>query len=125
MSECQMCGKTFRPKNIKNKTGKRFCSCECSIKYQVGENNPSWKGGTIFSNGYKVVKIDKKYKYVHQKIMEDNIGRKISKGEVVHHVDGNKLNNNIDNLLLLRKEEHDKLHRLERRERRNKSTRAV
>lgn len=32
--------------------------------------------------------------------MEKKLGRPLKKGEVVHHIDGNKENNNEDNLLL-------------------------
>ena len=37
---------------------------------------------------------------VHRWLMEKHIGRKLSKEEVVHHKDGNKLNNSIYNLQL-------------------------
>ena len=32
--------------------------------------------------------------------MENHIGRKLEKGEIVHHIDGNKKNNDISNLYL-------------------------
>jgi hypothetical protein len=43
--------------------------------------------------------------------MEKHLGRKLKKKEVVHHIDGDVTNNNIDNLLLLRStSEHNLLH---------------
>lgn len=64
---------------------------------------------------YAVVKDhprSSKYWYVlyHRIIMENHIGRILNPNEVVHHIDGNKLNNNIENLQLLDSREHNKLH---------------
>jgi len=43
--------------------------------------------------------------------MEKNIGRHLTREEVVHHKDHDKQNNKINNLLLLGSEsEHSKLH---------------
>ena len=41
------------------------------------------------------------------------LGRKLRSDEIVHHKDGNKLNNSIDNLELLTRAEHINLHRIE------------
>lgn len=43
--------------------------------------------------------------------MEQYIGRKLLPNEVVHHIDKDKTNNDISNLLLLTQSEHSKLHR--------------
>lgn len=48
----------------------------------------------------------------HRRIMEENLGRKLESFERVHHIDGDKENNSIDNLCLLSSEkEHAKLHK--------------
>ena len=46
-----------------------------------------------------------KHGYVleHRVVMENYLGRLLTKGEVVHHLDGNKHNNQIENLELLDK----------------------
>lgn len=47
----------------------------------------------------------------HRIIMEKHIKRKLLPEEIVHHIDGNKRNNKIENLLLLpNRAEHNKLH---------------
>lgn len=49
----------------------------------------------------------------HRLIKEHEIGRPLVKGEVIHHIDSNGLNNIPENLIILNKQEHDKLHGLE------------
>lgn len=43
--------------------------------------------------------------------MEEKLGRKLSSDEIVHHKDGNKLNNNPDNLEITNRREHMNIHR--------------
>lgn len=43
-------------------------------------------------------------------IMAKELGRELLPDEEVHHIDGNPLNNDINNLQVFTKEEHDKLH---------------
>jgi hypothetical protein len=54
--------------------------------------------------------VDGKKVYEHRYVMEQHLGRKLRHGEEVHHIDGNKLNNCIDNLRVLTTEEHKKYH---------------
>ncbi len=47
----------------------------------------------------------------HRVIAEQKIGRKLLPGEVVHHIDGNKKNNDPSNLLVMASQsEHARLH---------------
>jgi HNH endonuclease len=77
-----------------------------------------WKGGRTRSNDYWQVRcLDHPYAsksgYIreHRLIMENKIGRYLLPGEEVHHIDGNTLNNDINNLQLLSKSEHARLHK--------------
>lgn len=68
---------------------------------------------SINGNGYYQI-TSKEYgfegQYLHRLIMADAIGCGIPSNYVVHHRDGNKLNNKLDNLELLPHEEHLSLH---------------
>lgn len=47
----------------------------------------------------------------HRDIMEKSLGRRLTSEEVVHHIDEDKLNNDLSNLMLLNNQsEHMKLH---------------
>ena len=52
-------------------------------------------------------------KWVHREIYEINVG-KIPKGYHVHHIDKNKLNNDINNLIAIPEEFHNQLHELDK-----------
>ena len=70
--------------------------------YKKGKEHPSWKGGS-----------DCYYRKEARKIMEKHIGRKLRKGEIVHHLDYNPKNNDIDNLHLFPDAfEHNIYHRM-------------
>lgn len=47
---------------------------------------------------------------IHVVLMEQSIGRRLKKNEVVHHRDEDKGNNNFDNLQLMTRAEHAALH---------------
>lgn len=60
--------------------------------------------------GYKYhIEYDKKV-YSHRLNMEKEIGRKLSKTEIVHHIDCDKTNDDINNLLICSASEHKLLH---------------
>ncbi len=42
--------------------------------------------------------------------MEKSLGRKLDKNEIVHHIDNNVNNNDLNNLLYANKSEHLKCH---------------
>lgn len=55
------------------------------------------------------------YVLLHRVIMENHINRLLLPNEVVHHRDKNRYNNDISNLELLTKEEHNHLHSEEKK----------
>jgi len=66
------------------------------------------------SYGYLQVELGKngkgKTEKVHKLLFETFNNYKIKKGECVHHLDKNILNNDLDNFLLMTNSEHGKLH---------------
>lgn len=49
-------------------------------------------------------------KHEHRVVMENILGRPLRRDEIVHHIDGNKANNNPSNLMIMSRSEHAKLH---------------
>lgn len=121
----ELCGATaptiayhFRRNNIKirNKT-------ECQIgkkrPFLSKENNPNWKGGRCTTCGY--VKLNSNMRE-HRFIAEKVLGRKLNKSEVVHHIDGNGLNNANSNLVICTQSFHVFLHKLAKEKSNEQST---
>ena len=48
--------------------------------------------------------------YLHRHLASVKIGRWLTHEENVHHIDGNKENNDLDNLMILTNENHIKIH---------------
>ncbi len=64
-----------------------------------GDKSPTWKGG-----GRKFLRK------IYRKKAEKISGRKLKPNEMVHHIDGDWRNNKLENLSIVSKSEHARIH---------------
>ena len=63
---------------------------------------------------YKSLKVNGKCIDEHRKVMQDLLGRKLSVDEVIHHINGDKSDNRVENLQILSRSEHSRIHMIGR-----------
>lgn len=84
---------------------------------RFADNHHNWKGGTFNSGGYVMEyapthpKNSKGYVRQHRLVMERHLGRYLSRSEDVHHINGDKTDNRLENLVILSRSEHERLHK--------------
>lgn len=78
----------------------------------TGENNPNWKGGKKGDGqGHIMLRTNKKeYRFEHRVIFEREAGIKVPKNCCVHHINGDKKDNRIENLCMMTHKAHTLLH---------------
>jgi len=106
---CTICGASFLVIPSRATTAK-YCRYRC---HQIGEGR---KGGITRGKQIQAADQGKTYvktggRHTHRAVAEQKLGRALLPGEVVHHKDGNKRNNALENLeVLTNQSEHAKLH---------------
>jgi hypothetical protein len=109
---CKYCNQEFLAckKEVERDRG-IYCSRMCANR-----GNGKLNAGKIRDSKLTKIKyLPKSYrkfhgKHEHRALMEKYLGRKLLSAEIVHHKDGNKLNNNIENLEVMSQSEHAKEH---------------
>lgn len=126
---CPTCKDTFVKKYSYSRLywkRQKYCSIRCSgtlikkgskpwnkdkrFKKYWGKGSPSYKGGRNISvAGYVRILIPGtgKYQLEHRLVMEKHLGRKLDRQEIVHHRNGNREDNRLENLELMEKIKHD------------------
>jgi hypothetical protein len=135
MRQCEQCGSTFSPRKPEQKycchpcywkakqgayfcahckrqfrltsSNQKYCSLACRSKVNSGANHYNYKGGfTRTRDGYRMISVEGRSIFEHRYVMEQHLGRTLSDDEVVHHRDGDKLNNALENLELVTRSHH-------------------
>lgn len=131
---CELCGKERWVRIVRNIPKSTVCSA-CAL-HRNGARNGNWKGGRCYQSGYVFVRIPRDDFYApmckgsngrivqeHRLIMARHLKRCLLPWEVVHHKNGIKDDNRLENLQLLpAQSQHvsdsllkSHVHRLERR----------
>lgn len=112
--KCTHCGAVYTVRRGVLIAGKRpFCSAVCYHAHNRGENHGQWAGGRWLeqSKGYICIAVKNGgHRPEHIVIAEKVLGRRLRKGEVVHHVNGDKTDNRQNNLLICTNVYHTALH---------------
>lgn len=93
---CAECGQIFTRKSSEVKSCLAFCSHKCRVTYKARGAKSYPKIGAV---------------HAHRIVAEKKLGRKLRKGEIVHHRDHDRRNYRPDNLEVLPSQSaHAKLH---------------
>lgn len=95
---CDWCGMQFYKKSSDAKRSQHnFCNRGCYIDY-INFANAGAKNQRVSG------------KVLYRQIVEFNTGRVLNSTDEVHHIDGNHTNNSPENLLVVSRKEHMKIH---------------
>ena len=114
---CDHCGNTFSCPRKKRR--QRFCSHSCAFKAKTlpkltpevrkaaHDKADNTRRGSGRSGGY----IKRGGRHEHRVVAEEKLGRPLAPGEIAHHVDENKRNNDPSNVDVLPSQgDHARLH---------------
>jgi HNH endonuclease len=113
LKACLQCGKQYDGASGWRKT-KRFCGRHCYFLFSQKHGRSSAVPiGTITQDpyGYRRIKVSiRKWKSEHVWVVEVALGRTLTRAEVVHHRNGNPSDNRLDNLQVVSRQQHMRIH---------------
>lgn len=114
---CAICGSIIYRYRRSGKLKRSVCTPICKNELMSGSNNPNWTGGRKYkTSGHILIYLPnhpgskKGYYPEHRAIIENKIGRYLNQDEVIHHINCDPTDNSIDNLFLVAKNKHNKVH---------------
>ena len=113
--KCQHCQSDYYVPKYRIDTAK-YCSRIClgyanPEKLEKARNNSPImrRAGLSQPKKYKVIRVNGKQVREHRYLMEQHLGRKLDRNEQIHHINGDCLDNRIENLQVLTNSEHQRL----------------
>ena|SRR3990167_7674474 len=112
--KCIRCGESFHRHggNVNAKYCSRKCACrDRNTKEHQVVAGKAGGGVKILLRGTGTRGYVKEYgRHQHRVVAEKVLGRKLKKGEIVHHIDENKHNNDPRNLAVIDRADHARIH---------------
>lgn len=121
LCRCLTCGNEFpRSPSVVALGQAKHCSTACyaiTQRERTGTSSPLWKGGrSLGVTGYiRLNRKDGNHVFEHRAIMENHLGRRLRTDEQVHHINGDRADNRVENLVVMPKADHEALHAEQRR----------
>ena len=98
--ECEQCKQPYL--TSRSNPHSRFCSDRCRGDAKMGDKHPRYKGGRSINktSGYASKSILGRSVMEHRHVMEVHLGRPLLRTEHVHHINGDRSDNRLENLEL-------------------------
>ena len=102
-TNCGYCGaELYRHPHYLKKYATTFCNATCYASHR--------RTGATDAKGYRVTSINGRLQKVHRIIMAEHLCRPLLRSEVVHHINGDKANNRLENLQIVTHRDHSVRH---------------